>query len=156
MRIEILYHHGGIYCDMKTEGRKSLLPFLKYEQFFFHVGFGQKDGEGGLVNGLIGSVPKQKNFKKILTEFFQVNNITLPRNSPISTQAGSYRLVKAYSLKELVVEITDFGPFLNGNSLRPCLNENYSLSFSEDQTVFSGKDARSRDYIIGIPCKINT
>ena len=27
MRIEILYHHGGIYYDMKTEGHKSLLPF---------------------------------------------------------------------------------------------------------------------------------
>ena len=30
MRYELLYHHGGIYMDFKTEGRKSYAPFLKY------------------------------------------------------------------------------------------------------------------------------
>ena len=30
MRYEILYNHGGLYMDFKTEGLKSLEPFLKY------------------------------------------------------------------------------------------------------------------------------
>ncbi len=31
MRIQILYKYGGIYLDLKIEGKKSLMPFLKYE-----------------------------------------------------------------------------------------------------------------------------
>ena len=34
IRYELLYTHGGIYFDFKTEGMKPLDPFLKYEIFF--------------------------------------------------------------------------------------------------------------------------
>lgn len=60
MRIEILYWYGGIYFDMKVEGRKSLMNFLKYEQFFYY------SSSESLVNGVIGSIRGNFHFRKIL------------------------------------------------------------------------------------------
>lgn len=100
MRIEILYHHGGIYTDLKTEGRKSLTPFLKYIQFFFDVGYKNAEEKGGrLVNGIIGSIPHHTRFKTILIDYFNPNNITLPVGRHIYESAGATRLVLAYDPK---------------------------------------------------------
>lgn len=30
MRIELLFRYGGFYMDFKTEGKRSLQPFLRY------------------------------------------------------------------------------------------------------------------------------
>ena len=76
MRIEILYHYGGIYFDYKVEPFKSMIPFLKYEQFFLLVGKKKTDYEGGsLVNGVIGSVRHHHKFLKIMNEEFIARKI---------------------------------------------------------------------------------
>ena len=52
MRIEILYHHGGIYMDYKVEMFKSMIPFLKYKQFFLEVCSNQRiTSDGRLIVG---------------------------------------------------------------------------------------------------------
>ena len=68
MRIEILYHHGGMYFDYKVEPFKSMIPFLKYEQFFLYVGMKSNSHSGTLVNGVIGSVRHNPKFLKIMTK----------------------------------------------------------------------------------------
>ena len=75
MRIEILYHYGGIYFDYKVESLKSMQPFLKYSQFFLTIGpkFYDEDGvqiedSGTLVNGVIGFIINHPRFLDISTK----------------------------------------------------------------------------------------
>ena len=50
--------------DFKIESKRSLIPFLKYEQFFLVANF------QNLVNGLIGSAPGNRYMQVILRDFF--------------------------------------------------------------------------------------
>lgn len=51
--------------DLKIEGKKSLVPFLKYQQFYLLA-----HGES-LVNGLIGSAKGNRYLQIILRDFFK-------------------------------------------------------------------------------------
>ena len=95
MRIEILFHHGGIYLDFKTEAFRSFLPFLRFKQWFLTMNLKKFDAshklikEGMLIQGCIGSIPGHPSFKKIMETKYQPERIRIGRGDFITlTGAG--------------------------------------------------------------------
>lgn len=70
IRYETLYNHGGIYIDFKTEGKKPLDPFLKYELFFIDLDYDPTHyGNPAYAgNGIMGAIKHNYHLHLVLTE----------------------------------------------------------------------------------------
>ncbi len=87
-----MYKYGGIYLDFKIEGKKSLRPFLKYEQFYFQV------TNFTLQNGVIGSIKGDRHHYTLLKDFSDPKLISAPRTNHFET-TGDTKIWSSYTPK---------------------------------------------------------
>lgn len=133
-----MYWHGGIYFDFKTEGMKSLTPFLKYEIFFTDAAVSKHRfvSPNNVGNPMMGATQHNYYLKIVLLELITQSKIDYKViNFP--TLVGAYILRKSINDYEF---FTGIGLGFHLFSPRPDTDE-VSLcgtvtKFESDQEVF--------------------
>lgn len=154
MRLEILYHYGGIYVDVTMECVKSLNFILKYKSPFIMSNeekCGLKcRGENGMLfisNSFIASIPKYKVLQRLLSDkYLKSIDFTLPANiatGPYYVRKG----IKRHSDVKLLPSkyVYPFSPYEED----PCVflvNEKKGL-----RKAIYNKD---KTYYIKFPCNV--
>lgn len=97
---------GGIYIDFKTEGKKPLNPFLKYEIFFIDIDYGPDHYifPSNVGNGIMGA--RRNNYHLLLTltqliseEKFNFKAFNFPKI------VGGYVLRKSLTTYEMFTQV---------------------------------------------------
>lgn len=106
-RIWAINKYGGVYLDTDVELRKSLIPFLKYNQFW-------AEEEPGLINsGLtFGSVPNNIVLEKILDYYKKIDFDSVDYLKNITTVKVVTKVLKEFGLE------TKFGNQLLPNNIK--------------------------------------
>lgn len=136
--------------DLKIEGKKSLMPFLKYEEFYLIA------NQYSLVNGLIGSVPGNRHLATMLRDFFDPSQLRAPKTH-IYELTGGTKLIQAYTRKQLYTQVCSFQQFILEGP-RPCVHGSQDLEKDIDQEQFKGISGfvKKSGYRVLIPCKMDT
>lgn len=84
-RYEILYEHGGMYCDLDYEALQNMEPLIQDAYIFFATEY-HKDGLPAITGSLFGAVPHHPHIKRIIDAL--PGNIISKRNRSIVEQVG--------------------------------------------------------------------
>jgi len=83
MRLEILYHYGGVYIDITIEKRKNLTSLLDHKDYKFCISNEVDDelDQQYMSTGFIVSIPHHKFLKKLLSvKVLNAIDLDMPAN----------------------------------------------------------------------------
>lgn len=153
MRLEILYHHGGIYIDVTMECVKPLNFILKYKNPFIMSNEKScglrcrgKDGMLYVSNSFIASVPKYKVLERLLSDEY-LESIDFKLSANIAT--GPYYIrkgIKRHSDVKLLPTKYIY-PFQSDEE-DPC------VSLTPKKSYKKVKYNNEKKYYIKFPCNV--